>query len=367
MVVAADAAQMDSGRLARVEELFREQIERGLHPGAALAVYRYGWQVLDLYGGIADTDTGGPVSEDTIFVLYSSTKPMTGTCINLLKDRGKLDWDDPVAKHWPEFAQNGKGSITIRHILTHRGGFPTTPPELTWEVWRDWDAVVSALERATPTHEPGTVMAYHPFNFGWTIGELVRRIDGRPFSRFLREEVTGPLGMNDTYVGLPPELEGRVSRIHPMEDAGDQAVLAGTFNRPEVHQAVVPAGSGISTARDMARFFAMLERGGTLDAVRILTQETVAEVTRFHLEGMDMTSGNFTRRCLGMSLGDPRMGTDEAARASSFGHGGAGTSEVWGDRESGLAFAFIANGFRANETNDPRIVALSQAVRDACL
>ncbi len=367
MVVTADNVQMDSGKLARVEELFREQIEKRVHPGAVLAVYRYGQQVLDLHGGIANTDTGKPVGEDTIFVLYSCTKPMTGTCINVLKDRGKLDWDDPVAKHWPEFAQNGKGGVTIRHVLTHRGGFPISPPELTWDIWRDWDAVVQAVERTTPTHEPGTVIAYHPFNFGWVLGELVRRVDGRPFSQFLREEITEPLGMKDTYVGLPPELEGRVSRIHAMEDAADQRVLVDDFNRPEVHQAVVPAGSGISTARDMARFFAMLERGGTLDGVRILSPETVAEVTRLHLEGKDLTVGTNIRRCLGMSLGDPRMGTEEAAKAGSFGHGGAGTSEVWGDRESGLAFAFIANGFRANETNDPRIVALSQAVRDACL
>ena len=367
MVVAADTVQMDPKALAQVEGLFREQIDKGLHPGAVLAVHRYGRQVLDLCAGLADTDSGRPVAADTIFVLYSCTKPMTATCTYILWDRGKIGWDDPVAKYWPEFGQNGKDNVTIRHILTHRGGFPTTPPELTWDVWRDWDRVVRAVETAPTTYEPGTVIAYHPFNFGWVLGELVRRVDGRPINQFLREELTGPLGMVDTYLGLPPELEGRVSTIHPMEDAGDQTELATNFNRPEVHQAVVPAGTGISTARDMARLMAMLERGGTLDGVQVLKPETVAEVTAQQVEGTDQSTQNYVRRCLGLSMGDPRMGTSEADTRRSVGHGGAGTSEVWADPDSGLAFAFICNGFRANATNDPRIVALSQAVRDACL
>ena len=365
MIVTADSVKMDSRALATVEKLFWRQIEDGLHPGAALAVYRYGNSVLDLYGGIADTDTGRPVTQDTLFVLYSSTKAITASCMHLLWQQGKLMWDDPVAKHWPEFAQNGKGKITIRHVLTHQGGFPDTPKELTWDKWRDWDAVVKAMEGITPTHEPEAVIAYHRANYGWVIAELVRRIDGRPFSQFLREEITGPLGMNDTYVGLPPSEEGRVSRIHPMKDSGNPEVAA-TANRPEVHQAVHPAGGGIATARDLARFYAMMACGGTLDGVRVLNPETVAGATAFQLEGTDLTFGTYVYRALGLWLGDPRMGASKTVATHTFGHGGIGTSVGWADPDIGLAVGFIANGFQANPTHLPRLTIISQAIRDAC-
>ena len=366
MVVAADTVQMDPQALRGVEDLFREQIQSGVHPGAALAVYRHGKLVLDLYGGLADGSTGKLVTRDTMFVLYSSTKPLAAACIYLLWERGKLRWDDPVSGHWPGFAQNGKAGVTVRHILTHRGGFPDTPAELTWDLWRDWDAVVRAMERTSPMYEPGKVIAYHPRNFGWVIGELVRRVDGRPFSQFLQEDVTGPLGMRDTYVGLPPSLEGRVSKEHAMEDC-DRPVQVSIYNRPEVHQAVHPAGGGIATARDLARFYAMLAGGGFLDGTRVLAPETVAEVTRFQVEGMDYTLERQVRRCLGMALGDSRMGCSETDNCRSFGHGGAGTSVGWADPGSGLALAFITNGFRAGPSNTRRLAAISQAVRDACV
>ena len=153
----------------------------------------------------------------------------------------------------------------------------------------------------------GTVMAYHRRNFGWAIAELVRRIDGRPFNQFLQEEVTGPLAMNDTYVGLPPSLEGRVSSVHAMEDC-DRPEMVCDYNRPEVHQAVHPAGCGIATARDLARIYAMMERGGALDGVRILKPETVAEVTKLQVEGIDGTLNQYIHRSLGMALGDPSHG-----------------------------------------------------------
>ena len=365
MVVAADTVQMDPQALDQVETLFREQIARGSHPGAALAVYRHGKPVLDLHGGLADSVAGKPVASDTMFVLYSSTKPLAAACVHILWERGKLDWDEPVAKHWPGFAKNGKEAVTLRHVLTHRGGFPETPPKLTWDKWRDWDAVVQAMEDITPEYPAGAVFAYHPRNFGWVLAEVVRRVDGRPFRDFLQEEVTGPLGMHDTFVGLPPSLEDRVSKQHAMEDC-DRPTQVSMYNRPEVHQAVQPAGGGIATARDLARFYAMMERGGTLDGTRVLAPETVAEVTQLQVEGLDLTNERHSRRSLGLSLGDPRMGSSGADDIRTFGHGGAGTSVGWADPDSGLAMAYITNGFRDDSTNYPRLAAMSQAVRDAC-
>ena len=365
MVIEAESVQMDSQALSRVEELFQEYIDNGSHPGAALAVYRHGKPVLDIYGGIADKDSGKAVSEDTMFVLYSSSKPWAGVCVGILWERGNLAWDDPVAKHWPEFAQNGKAGVTVRHLLTHMGGFPANPADLTWDKWRDWDAVVRAMEQLTPAHEPGSVLAYHGFNYGWVVSELVRRVDGLPFSQFLQEELTGPLGMKDSYVGLPASLEDRVSRVHYTEDS-DVPFLIDTFDKPEVHQAVNPGTCGISTARDLARFYAMMERGGTLDGVKILKPETIKEVTSLQIEGMDLTTQRYVYMGLGMALADPRMGSSGIDDKNTFGHVGAGTSVGWGDFDSGLAVAFISNGYRAAGTNNPRLAGFSQAVRDAC-
>lgn len=374
---------MEPRSLERLQELFWEQIREGLHPGAALAVYRYGKPVLDLYGGVADTGTGRRVTADTLFVLFSSTKPLASACLYILKDCGKLDWNDKVSRYWPEFSQNGKATVTIRHVLTHKAGFPETPVELkpeNWRNWSNWDVVVSAMEHASPRWKPGTVLAYHSFNVGWVVGELVRRVDGRPFSRFLREELTEPLGMKNTYVGLSPALEDRVSKIYMMSDPGaydDSESLVSAFNRPEVHQAVIPAGGGISTARDMARFYAMMERGGTLDGVQVLKPQTVAEVTKLRVRGMDRIAKKEQHLTIGMRVAEPRMGSLGSKGTRRFGHGGAGlTSSCWADPELGLAVALVSNGFYDRDYQDrvskpggedPRLAALSQAAVSACL
>ena len=364
-VVAADTVQMDAQSLERVRALFQQQIDQGLHPGAGLAVYRHGKLVLDLQAGVASQESDQPVMPDTMFVLFSSTKAMTAACLHILWERDQLAWDDPVASHWPGFAKNGKDGITIRQVLSHQGGFPETPGELHWSKWQDWDAVVEAMENITPEYAPGQVMAYHPRNYGWVIGELVRCIDGRTFDRFLREEITGPLGMTDTYVGLPEEHEERVATLYAMEDC-DRPGMVPPYNRPEVHRAVQPAGGGIATARDLARFYAMMCGGGTLDGSTILAAQTLTEVTRLQVEGLDHSLGQKMRRSLGLVLADQRMGASDGQGARTFGHGGAGTSIGWADPESGLAMAFITNGFRANKTNNPRLESISRAVRQAC-
>ncbi len=370
-----ETVNMDPRALGEVEALFHGQLDRKLHPGAALAVYRHGRLVLDVYGGLADRETGKPVDADTMFILYSSTKPLAAACLHILWERGRFRWDDPVAEYWPEFAKNGKDGVTIRHILTHQAGFPETPWSLTWNKWQDWDFVVQTMENIVPEYAPGEVMAYHPRNFGWIIGELVRRIDGRPFNHFLRDEITNPLGMTDAYVGLPPELEPRVSRVHAMEDC-DRPVSIPAYNEPAVHQAVHPAGGGITTARDLARFYAMLGNGGEMDGVRILKAETVAEVTALQIEGMDMSLGQRKARSLGLVIDDPRMGVGSDADDSegyspsgdcpTFGHGGQATSVGWADPCLGLAVAYITNGARSEDTNVPRLAAISRAVREAC-
>src|SRR6185295_17415254 len=166
-----DAVGMDPEKLEQVKQLFHSQIKQGLHPGAGLAVYRYGHLVLDIHGGVSDLRDGGgatqPVTSKTMFVLMSSTKPLAAACLYMLKERGQLSWDDPVSKYWPEFGQHGKETVTVRHVLTHRGGFPETPKDLPPRDWSAWGKVTSAMERAQAVYTPGETMAYHPINYGW--------------------------------------------------------------------------------------------------------------------------------------------------------------------------------------------------------
>ena len=361
-----DSVSMDRSKLGQVEELFRQQIDDGLHPGAGLAVYRYGNLVLEINGGLANADTAHPASDETMFVLMSSTKPITAACLYILKDQGRLAWNDPVSKYWPDFGRQGKQGVTINHILSHRGGFPETPETLPWSDWSDWAKVVRAMEDAVLKYTPGEVMAYHPINYGWVIGELVHRIDGRSFDQFLAQELTGPLGMGNTYVGLPADLESRVSKMHLMEEDADPNGYVPIFNRPEVHRSIVPGACGIASAGDLARFYAMLERGGTLDGAHFFGPDTVKEATGLQIEGTDATLGLYAQRSLGLALADERMGTSKGDPTNTFGHGGAGTSVGWADSESGLAVGYITNGFRSSDTNNPRLAAISQAIRDAC-
>jgi len=361
---APDTVAMDSQKLERVKQLFQQQIDEGLHPGAGLAVYRYGNLVLDIHGGIANKE---PVTSETMFVLMSSTKPLTASCLYMLKERGKITWDNLVSKHWPEFAQNGKDTVTIRHILTHRGGFPHTPDSLPWTDWSAWSNVFRTVAATTEIYTPGETLAYHPINYGWVIAEIVRRVDGRTFDRFLAEELAAPLGMDNTYVGLPAGLEGRVSPMHLMEDDADTSGYSGIFSEPAVLRSVVPGANGVATAGDLARFYAMMERKGSLDGVTVIQTATAEEAVEFQVEGVDKSTGTFAQRSLGLALGDERMGKSTGDPLKTFGHSGAGTSIGWADLDSGLAVGYITNGFRGTATNNARLAAISQAVRDACI
>ena len=367
MVVAPESVGMTSKGLERVKALFNEQIEQGLHPGAAMAVYRHGKLVLDIHGGMADEEAGKPVTKDTLFVIFSSTKPLAAFCWHLLWEQGLLEMGDWIGDRWPEFREGGKEDVTVKHVLTHTGGFPDTPAELTPDKMVDWDACVAAVAKAPLRFRPGEAIAYHSLNFGWVVGEVLRRVDGRPISQFLREEVTEPLGMKDFYLGLPASEEGRVAKLYVSEEIETPEVVA-VFNQPAIHQSVIPAANGISTARDLARFYAMLGMSGELDGVEVIRSGVIRYVAAVQEEGKDVLSDNEVKLGLGFAVDDPRMGSQRSSGRynHSIGHSGFGSSVGWVDLAERLAVAIITNGVRGEESNEERLRALSEAVRDAC-
>ncbi len=358
--------------LAEAERLFAEQLSPlRLHPGAALAVYHGGQLVLDLAAGFADTQRGARVRSETLFLLFSSTKPLSSVALWQQIERGAVGLDDPVATHWPAFAQNGKAGVTVRHVLSHRGGFPLTPPSLTPERWGDWAWAIQAIETMPPSYEPGTVSAYHHLTQQWVCAELVRRLDGRAYGDYLRAAITGPLGMIDTFVGLPDDDLARAALLHATESTDERdLVILQRFNQPVIRHTVVPAATGFSSARDMARFYAAIAAGGALDEARILQAETVRRMLEVEVDGdMDATFSAPVRRALGFELGglaDPRRHWPGATSTmKTFWHGGFGSSVCWGDPEHDLSMAFLTNGVRRDEAGAIARRDLSDAVRAA--
>jgi CubicO group peptidase (beta-lactamase class C family) len=355
-----------------IKRLFRTHLNPArLHPGAALAVYHRGRLVLDLGEGYADTQRGHQVCSETLFSLYSGTKPFASIALLQQIERGRAALDDPVAAHWPAFGRQGKERVTLRHILTHRGGFPTTPAALTPERWHDWQFATEAIAAMPLDHAPGTTSAYHHLTQQWVCAEVVRRLDGRAYADYVAGEITGPLGMLDTFVGLPVHREDQLARLHATDgtDAWGLDILQ-TLHRAALHRMVVPGASGVSTARDMARFYAALATGGALDGVRILRPETVTQMLAVAVDGeTDRTFDVPVRRGLGFELGglaDPRRHWPGATSTkSTFWHGGFGSSVCWGDADGELAMAFLTNGVRRDQAGAIARRDLSDAVRAA--
>ncbi len=304
-------------------------------------------------------------------MLFSGTKPFAAIALWQQIERGRAALSDPVAKHWPAFGQHGKGEVTLRHVLSHRGGFPETPVTLIPERWGDWETAIAAIAAMPLAHAPGTTSAYHHLTQQWVCAEVVRRLDGRDYAEYLRAEVTGPLGMVDTYVGLPVAEEHRVAKLHATDGTDAWGLETLRIMQPlALHRVTAPGASGVSTARDMARFYAAIAAGGALDDARILQPETVARMIAVEVDAeVDQTFNVPVRRGLGFELGglaDPRRHWPGAtSTARTFWHGGFGCSVCWGDAGAELAMAFLANGVRRDEAGAIARRDLSDAVRTA--
>ena len=376
------SVDMDADAVARVVALFEAQHAAGLHPGAQLCVFRYGRCVLDRHIGVARRDGPVPVSADTLFLVFSTSKPFGAMCIHKLAEEGRLRLEDRVAEHWPEFARNGKEEATIDHVLTHRVGIPLGPRWFTPDLWADYDAGARAMEERVPRWPPGTAVGYHPLNYGWMVREIVRRVSGRKIGAYLRDEILDPLGIHDAYLGLPPEHDHRVAHHYAMSqpeiafkpdaagDAAGDAALPGIeiFNQPLVYRCEAPAANLIATARAIARFYVMLVNGGEMGGVRVLRAETIRRATSEAVfADPDRTLGIPTHWAYGFHLGGGRN-NPFGARSSlaTFGHSGQGSSIAWGDPARGVAYAYSTNGVADRITNTKRQAELADAVLAAC-
>ncbi|MFE7172090.1 serine hydrolase domain-containing protein [Streptomyces sp. NPDC057616] len=375
-----------------VREAFARNFETLGDRGAAVAVYRDGHKVVDLWGGAKnvddDADGAAPWEHGTAQIVRSATKGVAAAALLLLNQRGELDLDAPVGEYWPEFKAAGKERTRVWQLLAHRAGVPALDRPLTPAEALDPVLGAEAVAAQAPVWEPGTDHGYHAQTYSWLTGELVRRVTGRGIGAWVADEIAGPAGA-DLWLGLPAAeaaRAGRVGKIEPPADprglktrpkravadayADPDSLTCRAFaaitpmpdeNDPAYRAAALPASNGIATAEGLARFYASLigeVDGGT----RLFTPETVELARGERSAGPDRVLVVPTRFGLGYML---HGAASPLLSPTSFGHPGRGGALGFADPASGIAFGYVTNGFRKSVTADPRAQALVRAVQGA--
>jgi CubicO group peptidase (beta-lactamase class C family) len=307
-----------NGPYERLVDVLSSTLDDGSDLGASVAVTVDGEFVADFWGGFADADRTTPWQRDTIVNTWSTTKTMTGLVALMLVDRGLVDPDAPVATYWPEFAQNGKEGVLVRHVLSHSSGVCGWAQPVVQEDVYDQDRSAKILAAQAPWFEPGSVVGYQAIVHGHLVGEVVRRVTGRSLGTFFAEEVAGPLGA-DFHIGLAPEHDARVTPVlpppplpfdvatldpaSPMYKAFTGPPVGADFaNTPQWRRAEIGGANGHGNARSVARVQSVVANGGELDGVRLLSPETVDRIFAVQAEGVDVVLAVPVRHGLGYGL-----------------------------------------------------------------
>lgn len=375
------------------EKLAQLMGKRSAVGGAAVAVYHHGELVVDVWTGERDA-AGTPWGRDTMAMSFSTTKGVVATVVHRLVDRGVLDWDEPIATYWPEFAAHGKETITLRHLLTHQAGLHQVRTLVAdTEGLLAWDDMVKVLAEAEPAWEVGTRSGYHALTYGWLVGEVIRRATGLSVNEAVQREIVEPLGLDGMYVGTPEVNRGRIADllVDPKDSARLLKVLRGLarFDRyaplyealvvddfldvattAHIHDAELPAANGVFTARSLARMYAALATPDAFDGPPFLSPETLAEATRVQTTigpSGDGRSGTRVGRDAAVlldmrwRLGYHMAATSKGVLPHGFGHFGFGGSGAWGDPDSGLAVAMVLNQVAGTPFGDTRFLRIGGA------
>ncbi len=361
--------------------------------GAAVCVWHRGETVVDCWGGTRDSE-GDPWEHDTMALSFSTTKGVAATLLHVLADRGLVAYDTPVCEYWPEFAEGGKADITVRQVLAHQAGLYHIRHMIDdAQRMLDWDHMTRALAGSEPCHEPGEAHGYHAFTFGWLVGEIVQRATGKSFGELLETELAKPLELDGLYIGIPEDQMHRRAQLIPGRrrptprsferslkvgrwlNQGLQLVRAPLdfsqmrsalmppgienldFGGDAMARAVVPSANGTFTARSLAKLYAVLAAGGSLDGVRLVSQETLAKAAEVHSKGI----GRVIPYPMHWRLGYHRVNTIGAKSARGFGHSGFGGSGAWADPDRDLAVALVLNSGTGTPFGDLRIIQIGSA------
>src|SRR6478736_2075363 len=376
----------------KVADAFRLNLSSGTEVGAAVAVYREGRKVVDLWGGYRNGITRTPWTQDTLVNVYSTTKGIAALTVALAVSRGLLSYDARVADYWPEFAQGGKEAITVRQLLAHQAGLPVIRPLLTLGDIADPAKLSQRLAAQVPAWPPGTRHGYHGVTLGWYASELIRHADpqGRTLGRYFAEEIAAPLDL-DFYIGLPPSVDrSRVALLEPFakRDAlmllkmpprlaaasvspfsliGRATSLAAgvkdldELNRDELRVLEMPAVNGTGTARSVAKLYGSAATGDS--------QLGLSSGVRDALEGPAVPpTGGLRDKVMGfdvsysLGFGKPINVFVFGSSDKAFGWPGAGGSFGFADPDTGVGFGYVMNRMGFHAHSDPRELALRQAL-----
>jgi CubicO group peptidase (beta-lactamase class C family) len=350
-----------------VRDAISANFSGGNEVGASVAITKDGVPVVDLWAGEA-VEGGASWQRDTIVNVYSTTKTMAALCVLMLADRGVLDLNAPVARYWPEFAQNGKDGVLVRHVMSHSAGLSGfDPPLASVGDLYDREAIVRGLAAQKPWWIPGDGSGYHAITQGFLQGEIVRRVTGKTLGVFFRDEVAQPLGA-DFHIGLAPEHDARVAELVPPPvglDAtpGDPASVAVRtmkscpltgFEPRESgwRRAEIPAAGGVGNARSVARVHSVLACGGAVDGVRLLSEAGVRRALEEQANGVDRVLNVPLR--FGMGFGLPHPSVPLSPNENVMFWGGWGGSLAIIDLDARVSIAYVMNRMAPGVLGDLR-------------
>ncbi|WP_151771093.1 serine hydrolase domain-containing protein [Streptomyces abyssomicinicus] len=349
-------------RFAAVREAAEANLAVGAETGLSVYLDIDGERVIDLWGGHADAARTRPWERDTVVNVWSTTKTVASLAALMLVDRGELDVDAPVAKYWPEFATDGKEGVLVRHVLSHTSGVSGWAAPFDVADLFDWERSTAHLAAQAPWWTPGEGSGYHLLNFGHLVGEVVRRVSGKPLKRFVDEEISGPLGA-DFRIGAREADWGRCAEIvppPPMQiDPGavdPRSVLAKTLmgaplraeiaNTPQWRLADIGGANGHGNAASIARILSVVSRGGEVDGVRLLSPETIELIFREQAHGVDQVLAIPLRWGIGYALPEP-AGVPFIPEGRICFWGGWGGSQIVMDLERRMTFCYVMNEMKA--------------------
>jgi CubicO group peptidase (beta-lactamase class C family) len=370
--------------LERVASRFQENFTRFGELGAAIAIWQHGKPVLELHGGFRDSKREQPWTADTIVLFWSATKGLGSACLLHALQEHRIGLERHVAEFWPEFAQAGKGEITLAQLLSHQAGLSAL--DETADVL-DYPAVVAALEKQKPLWTPGTAHGYHARTFGFLVDECVRRITGKRIAEYWRRTFAEPLRL-DIWLGLPAEEQVRTATIYAAKAGGEQTpvefyrdlstpgtLVRKTFTSPSGLRSIagmntaenralqIVSFSGIGSASSLAKFYGMLANGGELDGHRYFKKETIEQMTTPLASGLDRILQIPTAFSAGF-MKDPPGASRRifGPSVSAFGHPGAGGSNAFADPENGIAFAYVMNQMEQSLLPNEKSLRLIDAI-----
>jgi CubicO group peptidase (beta-lactamase class C family) len=354
--------------LPRAAAHVEQGIRDGLHKGVQIYVSREGRVLAD--GGIGESRDGVPMTSDTLTLWVSAGKPLTAVAVLRLVEQGRVGLEQPVAEVVPAFAENGKERVTLRHLLTHTAGLRSV---VTGWPNDPWEEIIRRICR-TPLQDewtPGERAAYDRDNSWFILGEIVRRLEGRPIDEVVRDDIMRPLGMHDSWMAMPPDVLAaygdRIGYVWAYKPAGLKLLRS---HDPQIAATPSPGASCRGPIRELGRFYEMLLNGGARDDIRILKGETVALMTQRHREGLyDETFQHRLDFGLGLIIDSNRYGWESVpygfgkhCSERSFGHGGARSTIGFADPEYALVVAALANGCPPEPIHNARFRKLNTLI-----